>query len=263
MKKNITFLLAFLFLASVSIIIASCEKDPVVKPPVPPTITPTVSFVEEFNNVGDLSAKGWVITNKSKPVGQTGWRQGRYEATSVAKFGIGAIPYIGFPAYTASQSPNDFISADITAVNDNYPDPGNISAWLISPALPMKNGDVISFYSRAMDDAAFSVYLKDRMQVWLNTTDGTANVGNTDLTTGSFTTKLLDINPDYVEDALGGYPQTWTKYTITLSGLPAAGIPNGRFAFRYFALDAGVNGGSSGANYPSVVGIDHLSFTHN
>lgn len=263
MKNKLHSLIAVLLFGGISVLVISCQKDQVASVETPTPTPQSASFVEEFDNVGNLTAKGWVITNKSNPVGQTGWRQGRYEATTVAKFGAAAIPYIGFPAFSANQSPNDFISADITAVNDNYPDAGNISAWLISPQLPMKNGDVISFYTRAMNDDAFLVALTDRMQVWLNTTDGTANVGNSDLTTGSFTTKLLDINSGYLPNYSGGYPEVWSKATITLSGLPASGITNGRFAFRYFALDAGVNGGTTGANYPSVVGIDKLTFTHN
>ena len=130
----------------------------------------------------------------------------------------------------------------------------------------MKNGDQITFYTRAVDDANYPVYTKDRMQVRGNFTDGRSDVGSTETSLGNFTTLLLDINPTYIyNDPAGnggavGYPRTWTKYTITLSGLPTAGVANGRFAFRYLATNAGLYGGSANANYPTVVGVDQLSF---
>ena len=45
------------------------------------------------------------------------------------------------------------------------------------PKLPMKNGDQVTFYTRALDDSQYPVYTKDRMQVYANFTDGTTNVG--------------------------------------------------------------------------------------
>ncbi|MBE2235907.1 MAG: choice-of-anchor J domain-containing protein, partial [Anaerolinea sp.] len=51
-----------------------------------------------------------------------------------------------------------------------------------------------------------------------------------------------------------GYPQSWTQYTVTLSGLPANA--SGRLAFRYFVTDGGPSGNNS--NY---IGIDTVEFT--
>jgi len=247
--------------------VLACVKDPVAtRVPTPlPTIS-SASFVEEFDSVGNLSAKGWVIRNNSYPVGQSSWRQGRFEAMPVAtpatkKGGFsGPVPYLGFQAHSVHKSPQDFISCDITALGDLDGNGGIISAWLISPQLPMKNGDQIIFHTRAINDENYPVPTRDRMQVMLNKRNGTADVGLTASSRGSFDTTLLDINPGYRENNPSGYPRAWRKYSITISGLPAAGISNGRFAFRYYGVDAGFFGGTSGNNYPSLIGIDSLAF---
>ncbi|HUN81491.1 MAG TPA: choice-of-anchor J domain-containing protein, partial [Phycisphaerae bacterium] len=77
------------------------------------------------------------------------------------------------------------------------------------------------------------------------------NVGSTATSVGDFTTLLLDINPTYT---LSGYPNGWTQYSITLSGIGAP--TSGRLAFRYFVE----NGGPSGAN-SDYIGIDTLAYT--
>lgn len=277
MKNKFYYLIAIAGCFSLSFLIASCEKDAVASQPASAMPVPaSASFTEGFDSVGGLTARGWVFRNNSVPVGQTSWRQGRYEAmplvTPANKKGgfTGPVPFLGFPAYSATKSPQDFLSCDITAVSDPNGTGGNLSAWLISPQVAMKNGDQISFYTRAVDDQYYPVYTKDRLQVWINTTDGSANVGKDPFTTGSFTVLAKDINPDYLTNdptgntnGMAGYPETWTKYTITVAGLPAAGITNGRFALRYYGEDAGFFGGSSASNYPSLIGIDNLAFVHN
>ncbi|RYY96860.1 MAG: hypothetical protein EOO11_12425 [Chitinophagaceae bacterium] len=251
-KNHIIGITAFAALASLAL---SCVKDPVAENTTAlPNGTVPGSFVEEFDTVANLPAKGWVFRNNSYPIGSTGWRQGRYEASTGVQYKfLAPVPFYGFPAYSASLSPNDFISCDITTVNGNG---GNISTWLISPALPMRNGDQIVFYTRAVMDADYSVFTKDRMQVWANFTDGSANVGGDTTSTGSFDRMLLDINPTYANNDPGGYPQEWTKYTVTFNNIPGGVVTNGRFAFRYRGQSAGL----MGPNYPSVVGIDSLAF---
>ena len=262
MKNKLHYLFAATAFVGISLLFASCEKDAVaaVQPTTP--VTPSASFVEEFNNVGDLSAKGWVFRNNSNPIGQAGWRQGRYESASLVQYKfLAPVPFIGFPAYSASTTPNDFISCDASAVNDAVTGTGNISAWLISPQVPMKNGDQIVFYTRAVFDSDYPVYTRDRMQVRANFGNGSSVVGTTPTSVGGFTNILLDINPTYANNDPAGYPRAWKKYTINISGLTAP-VANARFAFRYLASDAGVFGGSTGANYPSVVGVDSLAFVH-
>ncbi len=270
MRKNLHSLMAVLALASVSFAITSCEKDTAAKPA--PTPTPTfksASFVEEFTNVGDLAAKGWVMVNNSNPIGQSGWRQGRYEAAYQQQYKfIAPVPYLGFPAYSAKTSPNDFISVDATCVNDGLTGTGDISAWLISPQVPIKNGDSMVFYTKSMPDQNFGWYSHDRVQVLANYTDGSADVGGSATTVGKFTTVLLDINPNYLRNdpagngGVPGYPQVWARATIRFNNVPGGAVSNARFAFRYLATDAGVFGGTGAENYPSVVGIDSLAFVH-
>jgi hypothetical protein len=268
MKNKLYFLSVAAAFAGVSLLFASCEKDYVAPAETSQQPAASASFVEEFANVGDLTSKGWVFKNNSNPIGQSGWRQGRYESASLLQYKfLAPVAYIGFPAYSAENSPNEFISCDASAVNDATTGTGDISAWLISPQVPIKNGDQIIFYTRAVTDFDYPAYTKDRMQVRANFTDGGVNVGTSPASVGNFSNLLLDINPNYIyNDPTGnagtpGYPQAWTKYTITISGLTAP-VEKARFAFRYFGTDAGVFGGASGSNYPTVVGIDSLAFVH-
>jgi hypothetical protein len=247
MKNKLQYLLAMAAAFSVTVFIVSCEKDAVTKQT--PDITPvaSASFTEEFDKVGDLSAKGWVIKNNSTTTGGSAWRQGRYETST--KF---PVDFIGFPAYSASNAPTDFVSCDVSAIGLT----GDISAWLISPKMTIKNGDVISFYTRALDDANFLLLLSDRMQVRANFSgDGSVDIGTTAASVGKFTNLLLDINPGELENYPSGYPEAWQKYTITVSGLTTP-VSNARFAFRYMRKEGGLNDAVSAG----LVGIDQLSF---
>jgi hypothetical protein len=69
---------------------------------------------------------------------------------------------------------------------------------------------------------------------------------------GDFSTLLLSVNPN-LATGIANYPNTWTQYTATVSGL--AGPTSGRFAFRYHVTNGGPNGANS--NY---IGIDTLSY---
>ena len=252
MKHNKILLVIGLLVLSAAGFIVSCTKDKLnTKTPVspfPPIVDSNSSFTEEFTNVSELPGKGWIFKNNSEPVGSYGWRQGLYQAAPSSKF---PVPIIGFPAYSASSSPNDFISCDASCVNLE----GNISSWLITPPLNVKNGDQVIFWARALDDLQYMIFTTDRVQVLMDTTSGTPDVGTSATSTGTFSNLLLDINDGYVENDNNGFPIEWTQYTITISGL---GSPktNARFAFRYFGTDAGING----PFYASVVGIDKLSF---
>jgi hypothetical protein len=269
MKKYYNLSAAVLSLVVVIFIALSCEKDvkqaaPVIPPT--PSPVPTGSFVEEFDHVSDLSSKGWVFVNNSDPIGESGWRQGRYESINLANKKLTAgVVAVGFPAYSAHNSPNDFVSCDITACA-NVTGTGSYSAWLISPPLPMSNGDKIIFYTIANNfaiDPTNGYSTTDRVQLRLNFNDGSANVGSDTASIGKFNTLLYDSNPYYINNNAGGHPIVWKKISKTITGVPGGSIPNGRFAFRYYAHDAGLYGGSTGANFPSVLGIDSLAFIHN
>ena len=230
-------ILPFLFLGLFLGLIISCEKDEDSNniPPPPPVISR--SFIEEFDTVANLAQKGWVIQNNSHPFGPTAWRQGKYELGG--KIGNTVV---GFPAYSAVYNQNEFISVDLNAGSGA----AQISCWLVTRPIRMKNGDEFSFYTRTKGEFV------DRLQVRANFTTGSANVGSSPTDVGDFTTLLLDINEGMT---LPGYPKVWTKYTIPLAGLPG-GLINGRIAFRYYVPNGGPNGNDS-----DMIGIDKFEFT--
>ncbi|MGB8191672.1 MAG: choice-of-anchor J domain-containing protein [Chitinophagaceae bacterium] len=232
MTKNIFTSISVL---SAIVLMMACEKDFKNETAATPPAAPVFSFVEEFDTVANISAKGWAIINNSWPTGPSNWRQGMYELGG--KLGSDVV---GFPAYSAKFTPNDFASVDMNATSGA----GTTSAWLISPARPMKNGDQIIFYTRSHGD-----YI-DRMQVRANLKNGSTNIGTGPEAVGDFTTQLLEINANMV---LTDYPIDWTKYTLTLSGI--TGTTQGRFAFRYYVP----NSGPSGSN-ADMIGIDSVAF---
>jgi hypothetical protein len=240
MKTRFLFLGPLLIGITITIVIA-CVKDPEVTDGTIIIEPPTGSFIEEFDTVGNLESRGWLLVNNSEPIGRTGWKQGKYELGG--KYGGDVV---GFQAYSANNAPTDFAAADITAASDPGGLPATISAWMITPSIVVKNGDEISFYTRCASTTP------DRLQVRANYTDETTDVGNTAESVGKFSNLLLDINPGLTSSA---YPKTWTKYTITVAGLTAA-VQKARFAFRYYVT----NGGNSGAN-SDMIGIDRFSFT--
>ena len=83
-------------------------------------------------------------------------------------------------------------------------------------------------------------------------TNGTStNIGTTPFDVGDFATLLLEINPMQIP---GGYPNAWTQFTVTLSGIQSATI--GRLAFRYYVINGGPN--EPNGDY---IGIDTVNFT--
>ena len=128
--------------------------------------------------------------------------------------------------------------------NDGGPATDTISNWLLTPPITLQNGGQLVFWTRTVDVPAFP----DRLQVRMSTNGTSSNVGTTPTDVGDFTTLLLDINPTYT---MTGYPNVWTQFTVTISGL---GLPiKGRLAFRYFVE----NGGPAGVN-SDYIGIDSV-----
>ncbi len=182
-----------------------------------------VLFSEDFVTV--IPGGGWAQQNLSSPIGATNWFQGN---TAV---------------FTAqSGPPNSYAGANFNNVN-NF---GTISNWLFTPNVTLKNGDIFTFYARAIDGG-----FPDRLQVRLSTSGASVNVGATATSTGDFGTLLLDINPTYQN---GVFINVWTQYTITISGL--GGPTSGRLAFRYFVENAGFSGANS-----DFIGIDNAVYT--
>ncbi|MBL7731041.1 MAG: choice-of-anchor J domain-containing protein [Chitinophagaceae bacterium] len=189
------------------------------------TIANTELLSEGWSVVSPLPA-GWFAKNNSSPVGTTGWFQGNPAA---------------FPSYNGAA--NTYIAANF----QNTGGANTISNWLLTPEQPIKNGDILTFWTRTIDDPLFP----DRLEVRLSTNAASTNVGATSTSVGDFTTLLLTINPMLT---LTGYPSVWTQYTATVSGLAAPVI--GRFAFRYFVTDGGPSGNNS-----DYIGIDDIRFT--
>ena len=121
-----------------------------------------------------------------------------------------------------------------------------ISVWLITPQrVGIQNGDTWSFWTRTVDTPAFP----DRLEFRLST-NGACNPGTGPTATGDFATVLTTINPTLTTS---GYPNVWTQFQGTLSGI--TGAVNGCLAFRYFVTDAGALGTNS--NY---IGVDTFTF---
>lgn len=122
----------------------------------------------------------------------------------------------------------------------------DINTWMILPSFTLNNGDEITFFTRTVTASAFP----DRLEVRIDPTGAnTPPADETDV--GSYTELLLEINPNL--DA-GGYPEDWTQFTATMSGL--SGASDVRIAFRYWVTDAGPSGANS--NY---IGIDTMELT--
>ncbi len=238
-----------ILLITTTLFLSACEKDYKQEDTNPPPVPQSASWSEGFTDVSTLGSKGWIITNLSDNPGPEGWRRGRYESTNKFTFGFDYV--VGFPAFVAERTPNDFISVDMFAGAAT----SNMSVWLITPITKIKNGDQLIFYTRSrVDEGTFSIKDgNDRMQVRANYGSTSSNVGNNWTTVGGFTTLLTDINSGLV---LNGYPQNWTRYTLTVSGV--TGTINGRFAFRYF-----VAGGGPDGNNAALVGVDEVSFVSN
>ena len=198
---------------------------------------PAQSFTEGFDDISLLAGNGWFIQNNSTPVGSISWFQG----TSTT-----ATPTPGpFNAYTGVA--NSYIGVNFNSTGST----GTISNWLGTPNRTLRNGDVLSFYTRKPTIGSGQTDYPDRLEVRLSTNGASSNVGTGATGTGDFSTLLLSVNPTLVANV---YPQVWTQYTITLSGLPAP--TSGRMAFRYFVTGAGSLGSNS-----DYIGIDQVVYT--
>ena len=181
---------------------------------------------QNFDAIGNPAVlpAGWQATNQSAPVGTTLWFQGG-GGTTFAGYNGGQTGYIGanFNATTGA---------------------GTISNWLITPEYDLENGDVVSFYTRKTTNPAAptpSNTFPDRLEFRYSTNGAFTNnpsLGITDV--GDFTNLSLAINPTL---ALTGYPDAWTQYTYTVSGL--SGTTSIKFAFRYWVTNGGPNGANS------------------
>lgn len=183
-----------------------------------------IIFNENFDNFGALGGNGWMIQNSSEPVGTSTW---------------GTTTH--FPPYNGA-------TRSFTVVNyQSTGSIGTISNWLITPTINLKNGDIISFYSRS-DHGTYA----DRLELRISNNGDLSVLPNASSSSiGDFTTLALTINPDLISN---GYPNVWTNYNYTVSGL--TGPTNCKIAFRYYVTNAGAN-----APNGDMIGVDALTIT--
>ena len=182
----------------------------------------TTVISANFDDITLLPGLGWVETNMSSPVGTVGYFQGNETV---------------FPAYQGASTA--YLGVNFNSVAGA----STISNWMITPQITLQNGDEVSFWTRTTTGSNWP----DRLQLWLNPL-GTTNVGADANSTGDFTVLLNEVNPSLT---VGGYPDVWTEFTATISGL--ATPTTCRIAFRYFVT----NGGPSGSN-SNYSGIDEF-----
>jgi hypothetical protein len=267
------------------VILEACKDDSYLSVPPP---TPDQSFTESFDNYDEAYSKGWRSINTSTPVGKKwydvaetpdlgspdyvavyypSWNQAQLSVDS-AQFPN--IPYPGrywMPAFFSQRAVNGYAATSIAAADViNFFGPStnfNVSCWLSSPEMIIKNGDRIVFYS----------YCKgiSRLQLWISKTNS-LNVGNDVTETGDFDIKLLDINPgyaDYTIDPANAFPPEWTRFEGEVKGLQNP--VSGRFAFRYLLQNQEPLQGSStdpsnldtlyNQIHKTVIGIDEVTYT--
>lgn len=182
------------------------------------------SFVSPFSP----SSAGWFLQNNSVPLGPGTWAQG-----------TGSV----FPAYSGGQ--NDYASVNFSS---QAPTTGDISNFFITPTITLVNGGVLEFYTRTTSNPSS---FPDRLEIRYATGTGTGAIGAGTAAVGAFTSTLGVINPNLTST---GYPDTWTLYSYTLTGI--TGTVAGRFAFRYFVEDGGQNGTNS-----DYIGIDDVKYS--
>ena len=189
-------------------------------------ITPGATF--QINEGFDVvPPPSWSVKNQSSPLGASAWFQGNP-----------AIP-------SFDGAPNSYTGANFQNTTSN----GTISTWLFTPTVPIKNGDVVSFYTIAAPQFATR---GERLQLRMSLNGASTDVGTTALSVGDFTTTVLEINPLALPGS-ANYPEVWTRYQATITGV--TGTVNGKFALRYFILDGG-NPGTSG----QYIGVDRFQY---
>jgi len=240
MTKRNLHLIGFVLIIFSTVLIISCGED---KETAKSTQPASLSYHEEFDSMQRVIDRGWKGVNLSDPIGGDSWQQGSFVADKGGPF----VSNISAHSYKASANELAFVpysaGAGLSFIN----------CWLLTPELSMKNGDIISFWTTTVDPVDFP----DRMQVWLNPTNNSTNVGRTAAETGDFIVKLLDINPNLSTSSYpAGYPTTWTKFEIVISGLPNGTIAQKhRVGFRYYVKDGGPDGAAS-----NEIGIDDFDF---
>ncbi len=188
-------------------------------------------YLEKFDN--GVPPSGWTVVNKSLPlpVGLVpAWDLG-VSALIIAQGSTNTSPDQANYAYTDYSAG----STQNTSV---------VSAWLITQPLTVENGNAFTFWTTTYDTIFGQQNVADdRLQVRMSPSGASTNVGAGPNDVGDFTVLLADINPTY---QFRGYPVTWTKYVLPISGL--SGPTQVSFAFRYYLTNNAINGSSVGVD---------------
>jgi hypothetical protein len=212
----------------------------------------------------DLTTAGWTRTNQSTVTPPTAasttlWTVASYTPVVVSAT-VRQLPFGDSVLAVGANCPapngqaggaNSFALVNFTSTSSTLATGATISNWLISPTLTVRNGDVISFYSRLgkVPGSAGNDF-PDRLQLLMSTNgDFTVNPTTGPNDVGDFSEVLVDINPTLVT---GVYPKVWTQFSYTVSGLDNDTAV--KLAFRYFVTNGGTNGANS-----DIIGIDTFS----
>lgn len=196
------------------------------------------SYHESFDSLELAIAKGWVAINNSKPIGSSTWHQGVYEELANGS-------KLGFPAQTWFRLKTEYAYCDYTCAGGL----ATISCWLISPELQFKNGDTVRFWTRTVNPVLYP----DRLQVRLNITNSSADVGSDPESVGAFQLLAMDINKDLNK---ADYPVSWKKYDWIVEGLNDGEVRGGRIAFRYYVQNGGPSPDSKNSD---TIGLDEFT----
>ena len=215
-------------------------------------------------NTAAMVSAGWTRVNQSTLPSTTSlWTVASYAPVVVNSTGtppVRNLPFSNIEYADGETCPspngqsggaNSFALVNYTSTTSTAATGATISNWLISSLVNVQNGDVVSFYSRTgkIAGSAGTTY-PDRLQLRMST-DGAFTVdptgGPTDV--GTYNVLLKEVNPNLTTT---GYPQTWTLYSATISGL--SGPTDVKFGFRYFVINGGTNGANS-----DIIGIDSFS----
>src|SRR5436190_7561425 len=97
------------------------------------------TFSENFASLPAMYATGgWTQVNNSVPLGPGTWADGMY---------------LDFATGRGVTSDSNY--AEVAYFSTDSIGTGNISNWLISPTVMLNNGDVISFFTTAYNNAFF------------------------------------------------------------------------------------------------------------
>ena len=242
MQKKIFLPFLSISLVASFIIMNSCKKDAA-----PGTsLDKDYSFYQGFDSTEAIQQQGWTAKNNSRPLGSTTWGTGLYHWNNDPKKGISPIGT--YPGNSTTHSGEDYIICTFNSTGSvTAPATATSSDWLISPAVPLKNGDVITFYTRTKDNPTTA---PDNLELRINQVNSGVEVGNDSSSLGDFTKLALAVNPNL---STNGYPGAWTEYQYTITGSPVPKM--GRFAFRYYVPRGGPTGPRG-----TGVGIDDVSF---